>query len=407
MIFLRRMLPSGLVVSMALSLSTGFAQELDSTAAHLLEQVRAFTWQVPEKDVDSLNFKTVVKETLDSDAMKLSEARVEEARAEAQKLKSQNSLLFVLISPRYLAEAGEEQVKAALSQHEADRQKALLENTGRYFDLMNAEMAEYVAYYQLQTVEEQLRLDESRFKLGEVTSLTVIQSQNALLQAYQDFQKAGQTVSSVSLALSGTLGDDEERFRPEELKLSESESRFVVFPHAPRLILPTEDPEERLLEIARSRQPELAKLRHQREALEHLLEGSGNKNDPQHKTLKAQLEQVKIGISQAEALLSLQITQALRQRVQAEKDIELAHAQLALARKALHHVRVSQQSGFSNNKDLFEAQATLIQTQAGFGRAHLAQIRQEMALMQTLGLLKPELLLGEQPITLKSDQGQI
>lgn len=369
----------------------------------LLDTIRQLRWNADtwaaSSPVYRLGFADVVRQTEAQDfEFRLSREKVNETAAKREDVESKRILFFFkYFDSAFLEGSAESDVMAAAAHAQVVLNESLMDSLSRYYTLMRAMMGQYVAFSSIEQGKTQLLLNEKRFNSGDSTIFDVMQTKVELVKRYQDYLMAGVTCKIASMALAEQLNRNMAQvLYPGDLSFSEEEFNIPLLGFfSDSEANPDKFDANGVVQIALENRPELKELKFRRISLDNLYKASTIKFDKvQEKILTSSLKQLDLRREKAERAIEAMTRKAFEEYRFAREKITLALQQKSIAAKALKQTRVSNQAGFSSNKDVLDAQVAYSKAQVNYADALIDYNSSQLKLLYEMGLISTENLLA-------------
>lgn len=372
----------------------------NSEQAGVLEAVRSLTWDPQVAgETEPLSLQALVKQTETSDLeYRISLEKVYETSVKQQDVENKRILFFFkYFDAAFLEGSAESDVMASSVHAESVLQKALLENLSAYYALMRAVMHQYVVYQSIDQARQQLAINENHFHSGEATSFEVMQTKTQLVKLFQDYLSTRVTYKAASMGLSQQLNRDLQPWiYPADLTFEDRSFEIpllTIFKDTPEA--PDKLDAAMAVRLALEHRPELKELRFRTMSLENLYKASSFKFDKvQERILESTLKQMVLKAEKTQRLIQMVSRKAFEEYELAQKKIQLAQQQKAIAEKALGQTLISHEAGFSSNKDVLDAQVSASQAQVNYANALIDYNLSQLQLLYEMGLINTETLLA-------------
>ncbi len=366
-----------------------------------VEKLESVTWEpVPEKTL-RMSYKEVLKKVSEKNLdIRISQAKIDETLAKQASIENKRLLfIFKYFNSEHFEGSAESDVKAAQQHQIVVSNKALLNASSYYFDLMRSVMASYISHQAIRQGLKQLQFNQSQFEAGETTSFELMQTKTELIQRYQDFLKASILYEDASLQVSQYLNlDDHSLLYPETLTYKDTKfniERLKLFP--------SKITEKQVVYLASMNRADLKEAEYRKNSIENILKANAKQFDKSSiQIVEATLEQLELKYEKVKNGIIASTISAYNHYRFSEHKIDLADQQLKLASTALRQVQISYKAGFSSNKDVLDSQVTYAQAQVNQANALIDHNLSQIQLLYETGLITLDSLLQAKPVYPKS-----
>ncbi len=361
----------------------------------LLTEIKALQWQTVQQAQKPLSLSEALEIALKNNLdIQISEEKIQETEAKENTIEGRRFLfLFKFLSFQYLEGAAESDVLASKENLLATRNKALLDTTTYYTELMRAVMKTYIDWQAIQQGLKQLQFNERQFESGETTNIELMQTKTRLIQLYQNYLKSKTNQQLASIQLKTYLGlDYSEAVYPNALSFNDGGFNIEGI-NSHKTIMPLTEAKS----LAQQQRPELKELAYKLESIENIVKVNLNRFDKnQVRQMRATTAQAKLRLEKANRLLNASVAESHHKALLAKEQFKLARQQFELAENGLRQVLISHKAGFSSNKDVLDMQVGFSQAQVNYANAQLEEQLSQVRLLYELGQISKDSILSSE-----------
>ncbi len=361
-------------------------------------KLESIVWEPVPEDTMRMTYKEALSRAADKNLdVRISLAKVTETQAKQASIENKRLLFFFkYFNSEYFEGSAESDVNAAKQHQVVVSNKALLESSTYYFDLMRSVMNTYISHQVIRQGLKQLQFNQSQFDTGETTSFELMQTKTELIQRYQNFLKASLIYEDASLRLSQYLNlDSHTLLYPEALSYHDAQFKIE------RLnLFPDQITEKQVVYLALMNRADLKEAEYRKRSIANILKAHAKQFDKNSiQIVEATLKQMELKYEKAKRGIRTTSINAYNHYQFSQRKITLAEQQLKLASTALRQVQISYKAGFSSNKDVLDAQVAYSQAQVNQANSLIEHNLSQIKLLYETGLITLDTLLQAKPTT--------